>query len=125
MQNRKCSKCGQCKPTKEFFKDICKKCYFKDRVISKRHHNLERVYNYLLVHPCVDCGESNPIILEFDHINGNKSFTIGSHLHYDWGKIEREINKCEVRCANCHKLRHARKENWGIVRLVEGTKESP
>jgi hypothetical protein len=62
------------------------------------------ILQYLLSHPCVDCGENDPIVLEFDHI-GKKDFDIGSAGGLGFGvtRILAEIAKCEVRCANCHR----------------------
>lgn len=65
----------------------------------------QEVTNYLLSHPCIDCGESDPIVLEFDHVKGIKFKAISTMLSnkYSWEKIKAEIAKCEVRCANCHR----------------------
>jgi hypothetical protein len=57
---------------------------------------------------CTDCREDYPYwILEFDHINDDKSFTIGKFQDTttDLEKIKQEIAKCEIVCANCHKNR--------------------
>lgn len=62
---------------------------------------------------CSDCKEDYPYwMLEFDHIADDKSFTIGKFqdITSDLEKIKREIEKCEVVCANCHKNRtHTRR----------------
>lgn len=59
-------------------------------------------------HPCVDCGETDPLVLEFDHLR-DKCFNIGTGLRtYTWHAIVDEIAKCEVVCANCHRRRTAR-----------------
>ena len=65
------------------------------------------VFEYLLTHPCVDCPESNPILLEFDHVRGKKTAAISemTHRRNSWKAIRKEIEKCEVVCANCHKIR--------------------
>jgi hypothetical protein len=65
---------------------------------------------YLLRHPCVDCGEVDTRVLEFDHVRGRKSAAISFlvRIGYPWQRIVKEIAKCEVRCANCHRLRHSK-----------------
>ena len=67
------------------------------------------VGDYLSSHPCVDCGESDPVVLDFDHVRGKKECDVNA-LVYGWSSLERlvrEIKKCDVRCANCHRRRHA------------------
>lgn len=69
-------------------------------------------------HPCVDCGERDPIVLEFDH-QGDKLFSIGSQIRErTWEAILNEIAKCEVVCANCHRRRTARQRNSVRAALV-------
>lgn len=73
----------------------------------------EKLYNYLEQHPCVDCGESDPVVLEFDHVRGEKSYnvtTLGWRL-CSWNSLMREIDKCDVRCANCHRRKTAERMN--------------
>ena len=69
---------------------------------------------YLSNHPCVDCGEADPVVLEFDHVRGEKSGEIANMLRRQvaWERIIDELSKCEVRCANCHRRRTARQFNW-------------
>ena len=68
--------------------------------------NKNFVKSYLEKHPCVDCGNNNIIVLEFDHVRGEKLGNIskivstGRSLRF----LLREIEKCEVRCANCHRI---------------------
>jgi hypothetical protein len=67
----------------------------------------KKVIRYLRAHPCTDCGEDDITVLEFDHVRGERQFCIGGVVsHAKWEDVEREIKKCEVRCRNCHKLRH-------------------
>lgn len=62
---------------------------------------------YFKEHPCVDCGETDPVVLEFDH-RGEKSFEVTqTFADRSWRSILDEIEKCEVRCANCHRRRTA------------------
>src|ERR1035438_3260146 len=57
---------------------------------------------------CVDCGyAASPYALDFDHVRGEKVGNVARMLssNYAWSTIEAEIAKCEVRCANCHRVR--------------------
>jgi hypothetical protein len=54
---------------------------------------------------CVDCGIKDLRVLDFDHVRGVKLFTIGRAARSSSAmRIEREIAKCVVRCANCHRI---------------------
>jgi len=69
----------------------------------------EHVLDFFERHPCIDCGERDPVVLEFDHI-GAKSFNIGQSLPYrNWQSIRAETEKCDGVCANCHRRRTARR----------------
>ena len=68
-----------------------------------RETNALKIGEYLTTHPCVDCGESDILVLQFDHVRGSKSFMISDSLNsHRWDSILIEIAKCDVRCANCH-----------------------
>ena len=70
---------------------------------------IEFLVAYLREHPCVDCGESDPIVLEFDHLR-DKKFPISKGLtDRNWNDVLDEIAKCEVVCANCHRRRTAKR----------------
>lgn len=72
------------------------------------------VDDYLRTHPCVDCGESDPVVLDFDHIDPKlKSGNVG-YIQYGGGekRLKAEIDKCEVRCGNCHRLKTAKQFGW-------------
>jgi hypothetical protein len=71
----------------------------------------EKVFNYLSNHPCIDCGESDPVVLEFDHRDhATKRRAVAQMIErrYSWQSIEAEIEKCDVRCANCHRRKTSR-----------------
>jgi hypothetical protein len=53
---------------------------------------------------CADCGERDPRVLDFDHVRGVKSFSLGdTRFRCNPRRMLEEIMKCEVRCANCHR----------------------
>lgn len=81
------------------------------RLVRRRHKAiLDYLRTYKANHPCVDCGEPDPIVLDFDHVNGKKESGLArvATLGWGWEKIKKEIAKCVIRCANCHRRRTAR-----------------
>lgn len=133
---RRCSRCRQAKPDEDFAwrykaealrEAYCRPC----RAEYKQSHyarNKQRyadqardwkqaafqersqlLLTYLASHPCVDCGESDPVVLEFDHL-GNKRFDVGEGFwNRAWDAVLKEIKKCDVVCVNCHRRRTARR----------------
>jgi hypothetical protein len=75
------------------------------------------VAEYLLSHPCIDCGETDPDVLDFDHVRGKKLFCIGRAVQggYSMTSLVAEVAKCEVRCANCHRKVTRQRERSGVV----------
>jgi hypothetical protein len=74
-----------------------------------------RVLEYLACHPCVDCGEADPTVLDFDHVDPKcKRIEVGRMIArgHSWRAIESEISKCVVRCANDHRRRTAKQFKW-------------
>jgi hypothetical protein len=136
LRLRKCSRCGELKTFEDFSgrrkkvgqrDSLCRPCrsangrehylanrprYIEQARIQKQALQLERttyLLTYFETHPCVDCGERDPVVLEFDHLR-DKSFAIGPALsRRSWQAILDEMEKCEVVCANCHRRRTARR----------------
>ena len=71
----------------------------------------EHVYNYLLEHPCVDCGNNNVLVLTFDHVRGTKKGAVTEMVARGRSieTIKAEVRKCEVVCFNCHMRRERMK----------------
>jgi L-lysine 2,3-aminomutase len=74
--------------------------------------NRRRMVDYLREHPCVDCGEDDIVVLEFDHLR-DKSANVSAIMlqKNEWRRVLEEMAKCEVVCANCHRRRTARRAN--------------
>jgi hypothetical protein len=136
---RKCARCGVKKPLIDFagvgktsgkIDCYCRPCraeYGREHYEANRQRyidqaqtrkgelrtlNYQLLLKYLRTHPCVDCGETDVLVLEFDHLGG-KSFGIATALRdRSWPDILVEIGKCDVRCANCHRRRTAQRGGW-------------
>lgn len=94
----------------------------KQRAASRRHYERNRAAYYarrdkkrevirelireLKSVPCSDCRESYPYyVMDFDH-RENKKFLISELVHYgSIKKLHEEVAKCDVVCANCHRIR--------------------
>lgn len=106
-----CSKEHSKKCYKNFSED--KKQEIKKLATNKRIRNTQFLWDFLKRNPCIDCGEADPIVLDLDHIR-DKVINV-SDLVQQAGSIERiqeEINKCEVRCANCHRRKTSKQFDW-------------
>src|SRR2546426_12274777 len=128
---RACTKCGEIKPLEAFppvrrgepeLQSWCRDCFAeanarnyrknhereKARLIrhvtERRAEVRQKIIEYLREHPCVDCGQTDIIMLEFDHVAEKRgdisSYAAGGR---SWARVKAEIDKCEVRCANCHR----------------------
>jgi len=134
---RHCSRCDLWKPVDVFpYKNRrrgTRRSYCRDccRIYGREHYRLNRsaylakarerrvryrnacqlfAYDYLMAHPCVDCGETNPVVLDFDHVDpATKTREVAWFIRsQDLVGLAAEIAKCEVRCANDHRRRTAR-----------------
>jgi hypothetical protein len=140
---KRCATCGKLKDGEEYnwrYKKLgirhptCKEChktYRKKWYEKNKKRHIENVaerqqrivqearqfiWDYLATHPCVDCGESDPIVLEFDHVRGRKKHNISvmAGQGYSIASIQKEMEKTEVRCANCHRRKTSEERGWFI-----------
>ena len=85
-------------------------------VNTRRYKKRNRILMtaYLKEHPCVDCGEGDIRVLDFDHAPGTKTANISNLVGRgaSWQRIEEEMAKCVVRCANCHRRKTAVDFGW-------------
>lgn len=141
MTPKRCPRCTITKPFADFPLRRRKTwsansyCFTCQREYSRQHyrtnksaHNSRRSRNtkdyaarnraalrdYLRSRSCVDCGESDIDVLEFDHMRGVKWHDVSVMIArgLGWQSIMHEIAKCEIRCANCHRRRTARQFRW-------------
>lgn len=140
-----CSRCGQVKEADEFAtrrakkQPWCKECnrayarrYYQDNrakllqdinklKTDRRLRSEQFIIEYLLSHPCLDCGENDPVVLEFDHVRGTKREIISMLVSqgYTLTTLAAEIEKCDVVCANCHRRRTAKRGNFYKVKYIQ------
>jgi hypothetical protein len=66
---------------------------------------------------CIDCGYSGEAVaLQFDHISDDKKMNVSDMIRsdYSWSSVMKEIDKCEVRCANCHAVMTAKRKHESL-----------
>ena len=154
MDTKICSVCKESKSVEEFNKHKDKKdglqpaCRFcsakrsrdyyasnrikhKKEVMKNKKRHIEAakkfVWNYLLGHPCVDCGETDIVVLEFDHVTGEKDNCLSNGIRRGWSinRVKKEIDKCEVRCSNCHRRITAKRSNYPIYEFAQNLVGTP
>lgn len=143
METKFCNVCEQLTEKTNFnkrknspdgLKTICKPCertrnrdYYFNRIKNHNHkdlkikyrkktHNINKEYilDYLKSNPCVDCGETDILVLEFDHVRGIKTKAISKMIRdYSFQSLKEEIEKCDIRCVNCHRVKTAiERKTW-------------
>lgn len=113
---KSCKNCG---------KDYRKEYYEKNKIEAKKYsfestkeirkRNAQFVWNYLKENPCIECGENDPVVLEFDHRDKEDKILEISQMVLNGNslkKIKDEIDKCDVLCANCHRRKTAKQFDW-------------
>ena len=122
-KSRKDGYCSWCKPCHRAYEkkryaaqlDIRKRATSRSQLRYNRTAAVNRplMLKYLRSHPCVDCGETHPATLEFDHVRGTKKRGVTTMLTtYPWASVLKEIAKCVVRCANCHAKKTAKERGY-------------
>lgn len=93
---------------------------YKIKARKYKHDRLNFLWEIKLGNSCVDCGEHyHPIAMDFDHVSGNKSFAVGrSAREVGVEKLLQEIEKCELVCANCHRVRTLSRMEFGPIVYV-------
>ena len=80
----------------------------KSYVLKRRAKNLLFLQNYCKQHPCVVCGEDDFDVLDFDHIGEKYKGISRLMLDENLEAIKKELVKCQVLCANCHRRKTAK-----------------
>jgi len=95
-------------PTKVYRRQKCRFCYRKTKNLlkGKRRQIIDTIKAEI---GCKCCGIKDVRVLEFHHIDGKKKeFAIADYYYRQYGedRLLAELDKCEVMCANCHRIFH-------------------
>ena len=132
---KECPSCKTIKPKNCFAKNVgrkdglqsscreCRKVYFKTHYEENKKYYIDKAYDrklriqkefieWLADKSCMDCGNSDIRVLEFDH-RGEKEYNVSHLVNTGRDKAAyEEIKKCDIVCANCHRIRTAQQFNW-------------
>lgn len=100
-------------PTKTYRRQKCRFCYRKTKNTLKASRR-GLIEKHKEKHGCVRCKVRDPRVLEFHHVDTKqKEFNIADYYYsqYSLVRLKREIAKCIVICANCHRILHAEERN--------------
>jgi hypothetical protein len=96
------------KKNPKYYLEKAKKRNHEQKLKTKKH-----LWEFLQNNPCTDCGETDPIVLDFDHQRDKvKEISQMVKDRDSLEMIEKEMKKCEVRCANCHRKKTAKDFGW-------------
>lgn len=108
-----CYHCRQVKSLDAFSKSAPRRRTFLCRVcaraiwLEKYGANRAKADAIKVARGCADCGyNAHPAALDFDHLPGfEKSMEVSKMYTKPWHQIAEEMAKCEIVCANCHRVR--------------------
>jgi hypothetical protein len=149
MDEKVCTTCHVLRPVADFnvrrsapdgLQSRCRTCARAWYVVHRTQHagkvqlrnkrvraeNQALLGKYLLEHPCVDCGEADVRVLDFDHEDpSQKTADVGrlATCRLPWARVAAEIEKCSVRCANCHRRRTALVRGYWRAGVERGRRE--
>ena len=112
-----CTHCDTTKSKNEFYKQskpdkdwncrdsMCKPC--RSTYSSKRRRDIKIVAVEYKGGKCLDCNKTYPPeVYDFHHRDPNKKdFSVGQNSK-SFKSIKKELNKCDLLCSNCHRIRH-------------------
>ena len=90
----------------------CRDCYRATKQILVQRY-FTWINEYKIQKRCMRCHISDPRVLDFHHRDEkDKLFSVGE---FRWAvgfdRIKKEIEKCDVVCANCHRILHDEARN--------------
>jgi hypothetical protein len=113
-------------------KSICEDCYTRQygdifenhkKIVQKRKQveetvkqkNIKFIFELLKTSECLNCKCTDFRVLEFDHrYKETKDDNISNLIiNGSLSQLKQEISKCDILCANCHKIKtHKENNSW-------------
>lgn len=118
-KEKKCNSCGDVKPVEEFYRQYkndhpnwncydsycipCRLNYGNDRRLTLKRLAVEYKGGM-----CIDCKleTENYCVYDFHHVDTNKAYCISASAR-GFETLKKELDKCILLCANCHRIRHS------------------
>src|ERR1035438_6866152 len=108
-----CKECSNSNRMKTYKNDFVREAAVRKELRHKyRKENITKAHKYLSEQGCKDCGEKDPIVLDFDHHKDKKYNLSDKFSCTPWDTLLKEIEKCDVRCSNCHRRKTAKDFGW-------------
>lgn len=104
---RKHYTCKDCLNEKQKMAYRKNKKYWLDMNRRKRAENRDRYNATKDGKPCSECGGFYPsYVMDYDHRDpDSKIMPISKMMGYSWWFIQEEIDKCDLLCSNCHRIK--------------------
>lgn len=100
-----CRECGKQRNNRNYRENGARRAGIRSNVRETRKNIRAYINTWLGSNPCVDCGETDIVVLDFDHVRGEKIIEVTAMIRQcaSMARVVAEIAKCDVRCANCHR----------------------
>lgn len=125
LPEKACTTCGvEFQPTREWSSYCSYNCRVnspakRERTRKFQQERRDKINQIKLDRGCIYCGyNAHPAALDFDHRNPEeKLFNISQDPKRAWNSIVEEIEKCDVVCANCHRITTDEKQHYHSARM--------
>ena len=123
-RRHKCRLCRNAEWVEQYSTNDKFREYNLKRTQASRAKNSHYIHEYKLKHPCIQCGETDPVVLEFDHRDRDtKCFSVSyAASHKTFRVLKEEMDKCDVLCANCHRRKTAKQLGYYSYRTLHENK---
>lgn len=130
IEIKTCIKCKIEKPLSEYYggakgsrvgarRTVCKICW-RLQSAQWKEERLRFVKDYKQNNPCMDCGKYyHYYAMDFDHVRGEKIKDISDMWAQKIERIKAEIEKCDLVCATCHRLRTWKRKEYLSKKALE------